>query len=209
MAKWELSPAFTRVRKKLGNMVYYDIDGEIHARKLPSKPETVSPAQSSTRASFKKVSGDWKYLTGVIQDSWKSIENRKKRRSAYDLFLGANITPQRNGKALTLTQPYGQPPLSGFTAQAGSSSGEIDCEFTWSTGHAGKHVTFFVQKKEDGLAAGEIIRFDAGADPSSPFTLEHLEAGGEYFIYAVVTESAYEDSHTVSIARSASAPATT
>ena len=82
IAKWELSPAFTRVRKKLGNMVYYDIDGEIHARKLPSKPETVSPAQSSTSASFKKVSGDWKYLTGVIQDSWKSIENRKKRRSA-------------------------------------------------------------------------------------------------------------------------------
>ncbi len=203
MAEWELSPAFTKVRKRLGNMVFYEIDGIPRARKRPSRREKNSPAQDEVNTAFGKVGGDWKYLEGIIQASWDAIADRKKRKTGYSLFVGANTTPQRKGEPLALSRPLGEQPLAGFRAQPGNAAGEINCEFAWSAANAGKHVTFFIQKKEKGLAAGEIVRVDGGADPVSPYTLNGFEPGSEYFVYALVTDRAYGEAQTVSIARGA------
>ncbi len=202
MAEWELSPAFMKVRKKLGNMVFYAKNGEILARKLPAKREQNSQAQDEITAAFTQVGYDWKYLAGVIQNSWDEAAKSKKG-IGYTCFVGANITLQREGNALDLSRSLGQLPLSGFKAQTGSAAGEIVCEFAWGTANAGKHVTFFIQKRENNLATGDIVRVDGGADPVSPYTLSGLEPGVEYFAYAVVTEKAYAEATTVSIARSA------
>lgn len=68
-------------------------------------------------------------------------------------------------------------------------------------------MTFFIQKKENGPAAGEIVRMDVGADPASPSTLNGFEPGSEYFVDAVVTDRAYAEAGTVSIARGAASTA--
>ncbi len=182
-------------------MVFYEIDGIPRARKRPSRREKNSPAQDEVNTAFGKVGGDCKYLEGIVQSSREAIADRKKRKTGYSLFMGANTTLQRKGEPLALSRPLGEQPLAGFRALPGSSSGEINCEFAWSASQAGKHVTFFIQKKENGLAAGEIVRVDGGAGPVSPYTLNGLEPGAEYFVYALVTDRAYGEAQTVSLAR--------
>ncbi len=201
MAKWKLSPAFTEVHETLGNMVFYDIDGTTHARSRPSEREITSPVQLEVNHAFASVARDWKYLKGVIQDSWGAVSDTKKRRSGYTLFIGANVPLQKKSDPIELSRPLGELPLASFNARAGSAPGEIACEFSLGPANAGRHVTFFTQRKENGHAGGEIARVDGGADAASPYTLKNLEPGGEYYVYAVVTDKAYAEAKTVSLSR--------
>lgn len=108
MAEWELSPAFTKVRKIVGNMVFYGIDGMPSARGRPSKHEKKSTAQNEVKAAFGKVGGKWMHLEVIIQSSWDAIADRKKRKTGYSLFVGTNTTPSRKSEPLTLSRSLGE-----------------------------------------------------------------------------------------------------
>lgn len=203
MANWELSPAFQSVNKKLGNMVFYNIDGTTFARRRPVKRSASSAAQESVTGSFKKLSASWRYLDGIVQASWNTQANKKKRISAYSAFIGANINRHRNGEPLGISIPAGENGLVSLTARPGSSAGEIICEFTKNVGDADKFVTFFRQKKTNGSADPAITRIETGAGILSPFTITGCESGSEYFIYAVLTDKAYIEAGTVSAASAA------
>jgi len=204
MAQWELSPAFMKVRRRLGNMVFYELKGEIHARKRPSKREKDSPAQAEVISTFKKLIGDWRCLDSVIQESWRAAARSQPRHgSGYTLFMGTNLSHRRRGEPLELSKTLGQSPLLYFRARLGHAPGEIRCEFAFADPPAGRHLSFYIQKREDGFASGELARIEAGMETASPFTLSGLEPGGEYFIYAAVTEKAYSESLMVSSSRCA------
>jgi len=203
MANFKLSPAFESVSKKLGNMVFYNLEGDTFARKTPGKRNKTTPAQDEVNSSFTQMSSNWKYLEGIIQFSWNMHAKKKKRLTGYSAFIGANVNRQRNGEPMELSRPMGEMGLASFSANSGSASGEIICEFVKNAQDSGKYVTFFHQKKENNSASGEIVRRETPEGALSPFTLAGCEPGSEYFVYAVITDKAYGEAETVSIARSA------
>lgn len=223
MAEFELSPAFEKVRRKLGNMIFYVSEGDVFARKRGGKQNGATPAQEVVREAFTELAGSWKYLEGIVQDSWNAAAKRKKRLKGYSAFLGANIDRQRKARPLELAKSFGEKALVSFGAQAGAASGTIDCSFVKNASDADKYVTIFHQKKAnaanggagtdatggddadgfDGDAGNEIVRVECGNDGASPVTVSGLEPGAEYFLYAVVTDSAYGEATAVSMARAA------
>lgn len=198
MADFELSPAFTSVRKKLGNMVFYNLEGEIFARKLPKKKTKTSPGQDRITGTFSAVSGYWKYLDGIIQVSWNFHAKKKKRLRGYSAFIGANMSRSLNGRPLELSRPLGEKGLVSFCARTGCVPGEIICEFLKHFQDADRFVTFFIQKKVHVPDIDEIKRIDTPAGTASPYSINGCEPGCEYFIYAVVTDRTYAEAETVS-----------
>ncbi len=196
MSEVELNPTFDGFRKKLGRIVYVNIDGDTFARRYrkPKNPNT--PAQIEVRESFKKLSEDWKMMDGVLKQSWSEIAKRKKRVKGYNAFIGANSTRQRAGEFLVLCPALGIQDTLPFTPSPGPNPGEISLTFTPANG--GRHLTVFSQIKEEGRASGPLTRHDAGADAPSPYLVTGLESGREYHLYAVLTDAPYETAARVS-----------
>lgn len=172
MASFELSPAFINVRKKLGNMVFYNLEGDVFARKIPKKRSKNTTAQDEINSSFSILSVYWKYLGGIIQESWNIHARKKKRLRGFASFIGANVTRQRNGVPLELSKITGESGLASFSSYTGAASGEIICEFTKYIQDSDKFVTFFRQKKAVDQGLNEITRVETQAGASSPFTIQ-------------------------------------
>jgi len=200
MAQWELSPAFMKVHRRLGNMIFYELKGRIHARKRPSKREKVSSAQAEVIDAFKKLISDWRCLEALIQESWRiAARSHPRHGSGYTLFMGTNLSYRRRGKPLELSRPLGALPLPRFRARSGASPGEIRCEFACAD-HPSSNGRLFVytQKRGNGLAVGELARVDSCPVTDSSLTIRGLEPGCEYFVYAVAAGTAYLESKSVS-----------
>lgn len=204
MAQWELSPAFMKVQRRLGNMVFYELKGRIHARKRPERRKKDSPAQAEVIEAFKKLIGDWRCLDGLMRESWRAAARaHPKHGSGYTLFMGTNLPHRRRGEPLELSMTMGEDTPPRFLARPGHAPGEILCEFACADSPAGRHMSFFIQKREDGLPSGELARIEGGMETGSPFTLGGLDPCCEYFVYAVVTGKAYTESSTVSASQCA------
>lgn len=182
-------------------MVFYNVEGDVFARKVPKKRSKSTTSQDEINNSFTILSVYWKYLGGIIQESWNIHARKKKRLRGYAAFIGANVTRQRNGEPLELTKITGESGTASFSAHPGTASGEILCEFTKHIQDTDKFVTFFRQKKTVDQGLNEITRVETPAGAPSPFTMTGCEPGCGYFIYAVVTDKAYADAETVSAAR--------
>jgi hypothetical protein len=106
-------------------------------------------------------------------------------------FIGANVTRVIAGEALELFKPMGEEPPASFSAQAGAAAGGITCSFTLPPGSVDKHLFIFTQLKDSGKGTGDIKRYEAGVNPASPFEIEGLEPGAEYFVYALLADDEY------------------
>lgn len=202
--KIRLNPVVEGFKHKLGNLVFYERGDETFARRLGDYRDAKSPAQMAVREAFSELASVWKSMSGLMQRSWKEFSrNRKSSGSGYNAFMGRNTRLQREGNPITLFQSMGEDRLEGFAASTGASSGEIECVFQPVTG--GRHITVFLQKRENGLYRGALIRHDAGAGAVSPVVISGLEPGAEYALYAVVTD--YEYAHATTVSASASATA--
>jgi len=207
MAQFDMNPAFERVRKRLGNIVFYTSEGDVFARRRPGKRSASTPAQEEIQAAFKKLAGDWKFLEGIIQESWNLAAKNRKRLQGYAAFLGANVTSQRGGVPLELSKSMGVTALAGFNASTGTTAGEIVCSFTTNAPDTTKPVTIFYQKKVNGSADGPIVRTEVPPGHNSSVTITGLAAGAEYQLYAVVTDRAFDEAERVSASVSAAAVA--
>ncbi|MFH0977515.1 MAG: hypothetical protein V1874_17180 [Spirochaetota bacterium] len=102
----------------------------------------------------------------------------------------------------------GESPLASLTAEAAANTCGITCAFTLPDGASGKYLFFFSQKKDaDGKGSGDGRRFDAGLNALSPFIITWLEAGADYFIYAVLADNEYANAVNASASIAASAKA--
>ena len=195
MADIDLNPIFEGISKKLGNLVFVNRYGDIYVKRNGKRKEPISPAQLAVQKAFGELAHNWFGMNGIMHAAWESRSKKKKVRG-YNLFMKANFKKQYSGEPLDLFISMGQDPLTGLQAAPGTSPGEITC--TFNTVNSGRHVSFFTQKKEEGTWSGRIIRHDGGANTASPFTLSGLETGGEYLVYAVVTDTVYDQATTVS-----------
>lgn len=202
MAHWELNPAFSNVRKKVGNMVFYKVNGRLYSRKAPGKRANTTPAQELVKQSFIAVSSCWKNLDGIVQQSWRSWAKERTYITGRAGFLGANISRHKNGEPLELSKNLGENGFVSFTAKSGTMQGEIICEFTLNRSDSSKHVTVFRQKIINGLGSDQITRIEIPADTASPFIVTGCEPGCGYFIYGVITDKEYKDARSISSAES-------
>ncbi len=160
-------------------------------KKVVSKTEN----QVEVRKAFSSLVKDWKYLSGVISDSWGFL-TKGTNAHGYNAFMGANISHRRAGEPIELCRGLGEELLMNFEARPGSSAGEITCSFL--TPGQGCHVTIFARKEVEPGIASPISRHEAGETPSSPFIISGLESGEQYYLYAVVTDAEYSSAKTVS-----------
>lgn len=197
MSTVEMNPVFESFRRKMGDLVFFKLNGRTYAKRrtTPANPNT--PAQQSVRRSFTYVAELWKGSQGVTRKSWERFAKSRKIRG-YNAFLAENSRRRRSGMPLELTREMGEEALAGFTAQTGGLPGQVSLNFTVPAGSEGKHLTVFAQ---DGDPAGEyapLRRFDLGAGASSPVTVDGLEAGKPYFLYGVLSDADYAGATTVS-----------
>ncbi len=196
MSKVELHPLFTGVRKRLGDIVFVNLEGETFARKYVKAHNPNTPAQIEVRESFKKLAADWKMMTGILQRSWKAQAKKKKRLKGYSAYIGANAKRQRAGEPLQLTQALGIDETLPFTPHPGTVGGEILLTFSKVPG--GYYLIIFSQIRQDGRAVGPLICHDAGIDPDCPFHISGLESGQEYYLYALLADAPCESASRIS-----------
>ncbi|PKL18216.1 MAG: hypothetical protein CVV49_07110 [Spirochaetae bacterium HGW-Spirochaetae-5] len=195
MARIKLPSYIKEGSGRMEDAVLVTRNGSSYMMVYKKQDRTATVGQKEVQDAFKTVVYDWKFITGIVKDSWDNCGD-DENVSGYNAFIGENIPHRRAGEPLELCKGMGEEILVNFTAAPGSSSGEIACSFL--PPEAGCHVSIFTRKDEEPGVKSPISRHDAGADPVSPFTITGLESGASYSIYAVVTDAEYGSAMTVS-----------
>jgi hypothetical protein len=149
-----------------------------------------TPKQAEVRSAFSLLVTAWKIMGRLMQASW-NLFSTGQNMTGRNAFIGANVTRVIAGEALELFKPMGEEPPASFSAQAGAAAGGITCSFTLPPGSVDKHLFIFTQLKDSGKGTGDIKRYEAGVNPASPFEIEGLEPGAEYFVYALLADDEY------------------
>ena len=188
-------PSFIKTgHGRMEDVILSSYRGVPYMKPYRKKRDTSTPGQVEVRNAFTAMVGNWKWITGIMRVAWdRSIGNRPL--TGYNSFIGTNVNRYRAGQALVVSVPMGEDPLLNLAAEAGTS-GEIRCSFLPAP--AGRHVTFFAHRQSDGEDQGAVSRHDAGADPASPFVIPGMVPGRRYYVYAVVTDRAYNEATSVS-----------
>jgi hypothetical protein len=186
----KLSILLSDMRNRLGNVVFSKWKKTNYVRQYVTYSRGSTPRQAEVRSAFSLLVKVWKKTRRLMQSSW-NLFSTGQNMTGRNAFIGANVTRVIAGEALELFKPMGEEPLASFSAQAGATAGGIMCSFTLPPGSADKHFFFFTQLKDAGKGTGDIKRHDAGVNPASPFELQGLEPGAEYFVYAVLAEDEY------------------
>ncbi len=196
MSEFELNPMFLRMNRSLGDIVIYERDGKLYTRVKGKRKAAPSPAQLEIQETFARLCSDWSETGEIMRSSWYSY-GEKKNMNGYNIYMKENFSKEKSGEPIRLFRQIGDTEPPEFTA-SGSGTGEIDCEFTIPANASTRHLHFFVKGKKDNVSEGEIRRYSAGKGAASPFKLTGLDSGGEYFIYAVLTDAEYTASKEVS-----------
>ncbi|HPA72873.1 MAG TPA: hypothetical protein PKY31_11430 [Spirochaetota bacterium] len=151
----------------------------------------------SVRQAFSYIGDLWKGSNGVMRKSWENFAKGKKY-TGYNAFIASNMTRKRTGQALELFKEMGEERVLDFTAATGSSTGQVTLSFALPEESAGKHLTVFAQPDENGAEYRPFRRFDLGAGAVSPVAIDGLEPGKPYHLYAVLTDTAYNEATRVS-----------
>ena len=204
MSKVDMNPVFEGFARKIGNLVFFNRKGETFARRFTPPTDRKSPGQLSVRQAFAYVGDLWKGSNGVMRKSWENFA-RGKKYTGYNSFIAANVPRKRSNRALELFKEMGQEPLMDFTAQTGALAEQVTASFTMPQGAEGKHLTVFAQVNENGAEYRPLRRFDLGAGAASPVAIDGLEPGKQYYLYAVLTDAAYNEATSVSESVSAEA----
>lgn len=196
MSDLELNPMFHRMHKSLGNIVIYERDGKLYTRVKPKKTAPLTPAQLEVNMTFSRLSSDWKSGGTLMKSSWYKT-GEKKRLNGFSQYMKANFKNEREGKPVDLFRPQGDilPPV--ISAVPGSG-GEIVCTYTIPAEETGRHIHFYAKKRSGGISEGMLKRFSPDTSASNSFTMSNFEPGSEYFIYAALTDNAYDEATEVS-----------
>jgi len=200
MARIKLPSYIKEGHGRMEDAVIVTRDGYSYMKTYRRYDRGSSPKQMEVRQAFSSVVADWKYLKGIIRESW-DIMAEGRRGTGYSTFIGENISRRRAGEPLMLCPGNGEELVMNLTAVPDAAPGGIVCMFL--SAEPGCHVTFFTRQEAEPGKKGIITRHDAGADPCSPFTIKGLEPGAKYNVWAVVTDSVYEEAVTVSASVSA------
>jgi hypothetical protein len=197
MATVKLSTLVSDVRNRLGNVVFSKWKDTNYVREYTSYSRGSSDRQVEVRSAFALLVSVWKTMGLAMHNSWNTYAYGMNM-TGFNAFIKVNSKLVLEGNALELFKSTGEDASAAVSAVLNPSSGEIICQFSFSTVAPERHVIFFTQKIEDGKGTGTISMHEAGINPVSPFTISSLEPGVEYFVYAVVMDSDYATAENVS-----------
>ena len=195
MAKIKFTPLIEEGSGRMGKVVLSSWKGRPFMKAYAGRNDSKTTAQLEVRSTFLAMTRNWKSLAGVLKTAWESYVVGKCM-TGLNAFVKTNFALHKEGKALELCKGTGEAPLSNFRTEPGTNPGEIKVAFNPVNGS--RHVTFFVQKKEDYVTGGRIDRFDGGENLQSPYIINGLETGIDYFVYAVVSDKAIDEAEEMS-----------
>ncbi len=196
MSKFDLNPMFLRMNQSLGDIVIYERNGQMYTRVKGKKTAIPSVAQTEVNQTFARLSSDWSSAGTLMNQSWyKSGE--KKKLNGYNLYMKANFSNEREGKALELFKPVGEI-MSPVISCTPGASGEILCSYTIPAEETGRFIHFFVKMRSEGISSGVIKRYSPDDTSLSGYSIKNLEPGSEYMIYSILTDKPYKDAAEVS-----------
>ncbi len=199
MADVRLNPVFEAFKKQIGDLVFYELNGKTHVRRkgTPKNPKT--PEQVLVRNSLSELVRDWSSMNGIMHLGWQAWASKKKMKGN-NAYSSENFEKQRAGEPVELFKPVGSLKLSSFSALPGQSS-EITCSFEITGGSSGRFINFFTKRRDSETEHEGFTMHSSAASPESPFTINGLIPGAEYFVYAVATNAEYDNATEVSASR--------
>ncbi len=206
MATVKLNILVSDVRNRLGNVVFSKWKKTNYVREYAQYSRGNTPRQVEVRSAFSLLASVWKTMGIFMQSTWDHFSSGQNM-TGRNAFIGANVKNVIDGAPLELFKPMGKMPVASFSAGAGSSPGAIRCLFALPAGSENSYVFFFSQLRNEGRGTNVIRRFDAGMNPASPFDLTGLNAGAEYFVYAVLADNGYLNASEASASTAVSATA--
>ncbi|HON78436.1 MAG TPA: hypothetical protein PK544_08105 [Spirochaetota bacterium] len=188
MAEVDINPVFQGFRNKIGELVFYQKDGETFVRRNGRHSDPNTESQQDVRNTFKELTSIWKQISGIMRKGWTELAKNRKG-NGYNAFIKDNFAQRRAGVPIELFKQIGDLALLTFTAAPGAS-GEAECAFTPAPVTDGRHLTIFAIRN---IAEGqmEVTVHPMGADAASPITVTGLEPGAAYDLYAVLTDAEY------------------
>ena len=196
MADVKLNPVFEAFRKQIGNLVFFELNGKTHVRRKGIIRNPKSPEQVEVRSSLSELVTDWSSLNGMMHTGWQ-LWAAKKKMKGNNAYVSENFEKQRNSEPVELFKPVGSITLNAFTAAPGAA-GEITCTFEITGGSTGRFIHFFTKRRDTGMQREGFAMHSSAESPVSPFTITGLVQGAEYYVYAAVTDSAYDTAKEVS-----------
>ncbi|MFH0976970.1 MAG: hypothetical protein V1874_14400 [Spirochaetota bacterium] len=197
MAKVRLSTLVADVRNRLGNVVFSKWKDTNYVWEYTSYSRGNSEKQAEVRNCFALLVSVWKSMGQVMHSSWNEY-SKNMNMTGFNAFIKTNSALVLECEAMELFKSYGENEIVSIIAEGNASAGEIICSFSVPQSSTGRYVVFFVQKIMEGKVTDEIRTHEAGINPVSPFTISGLEPGGEYFVYAVITDGEYSSAVTAS-----------
>jgi hypothetical protein len=188
-------PIVSEMHNKLGKMVFCEKKGVSYIRRwvAPTNPNT--PKQQAVRSAFKTLVTLWKQLdvSDIFHNSWKAATEGTPM-SGYNAFIKANAYKEHDGDPLVLFKVTERGHALDFKAQTGTTAGSITCTFSPAPLTNGETLTVFTQEVigADDLGSDQITIHRQAINTTSPVTISGLTTGSKYFVYAVVTDKAYD-----------------
>jgi len=199
MADVKLNPVFEAFKKQIGDLVFYQLNGKTHVRRKGSPKNPKTPEQLLVRNSLSELVRDWSSMNGIMHLGWQAWASKKKMKGN-NAYSSENFEKQRSGEPVELFKQVGTLKLSSFSALPGQS-GEITCSFEITGGNAGRYINFFTKRRDNGALGEGFTIHSSAVSPESPFTINGLIPDAEYFVYAAVTNSEYDNATEVSASR--------
>ena len=196
MAGADLNPILVGLHRKIGDLVFYTLNGETVIRRKVESKNPRTPAQMEVRESFLELVEAWYAMGSVLRTAWDARAHERRRRG-YNLFIGENAVRQRRGEAILLSPGWGDVALESMIAAPGAS-GQISCTFSPAPAAADMYLSIFTRQVTDGRAKGPVVRHDMGAAAASPCIIQGLEPGGTYTVHAVITPGEFGSARAVS-----------
>jgi hypothetical protein len=90
MAQFTLNSTFTKVKKRLGNIIFYDWDGGTFARSWEKPRDPKTKKQKACRDIFRKAVKSWQALSLEEKSYWNAIRLRP-RVKGYNAYLSVFV----------------------------------------------------------------------------------------------------------------------
>jgi len=203
MGKPIFNPIIDGFTSSIGNITFYQRDGQTFTRKRSGPTGKPTAAQNEVRESFAQASADWKVLPVIIKESWKKAA---LYRRGYNRFIGVNTPKYRNREVIILSEELGISGLSVLTAAPGAS-GTIDITFTNPESFTGEMTVFYRPVPAEGEAYQNYSLIHTPAVTSGTLSIKECSPGKEYELQAVLSDKELSQASMVSKSVSAVAKA--
>jgi len=97
MAEVQLNQIFEGINSRIGDMVFYRMNGKTFVRRRPVLNNPRTPAQQTCRAVFRDAVMAWRCLDGTEREYWNN-RAKSENRTGYNAFISSFMRAQSPGQ---------------------------------------------------------------------------------------------------------------